>query len=76
MIINELGLCSNRSGNAYFANNEQASLVVFTVCVVFTHAEHDLIEPNLCNNWSAQAVNSIPECAMWKLTEPIKFAHL
>ena len=45
MIINELGLCSNRSGNAYFANNEQASLVVFTVCVLFTLAiKHDVIE--------------------------------
>ena len=33
-----------------FANNEQASLAVFTVVFCFTHAEHDLIKLKLYNN--------------------------
>ena len=46
------------------------------LCVVFTNAEHNSIKLKLYNNWSVQAVNGILECAMWKLKEPIKFAHL
>ena len=30
----------------------------------------------LYNNWSAQAVNSILESAMWNSSKPVKFAHL
>ena len=64
-MINELGRCPTRSENVYFANNEQASIAVFTAVFCFTHAKHNLIKLNLYNNWSAQAVNSILECAMW-----------
>ena len=41
-MITELGLSPTRSGNVYFANNEQASIAVFTVVFCFTHAEHNL----------------------------------
>ena len=64
-MINELARSPTRSENVYFANNEQASIAVFTAVFCFTHAEHNLIKLNLYNNWSAQAVNSILECAMW-----------
>ena len=30
-----------RSENAYFANNEQASIALFTAVFCFTHAEHN-----------------------------------
>ena len=65
LMINELGCCPTRSENVYFANNERASTAVFTAVFCFTHAEHNLIKLNLYNNWLAQAVNSILECAMW-----------
>ena len=42
-----------------FANNEQASLVLF-----IAHAEHDLIKLKSYNNLSAQAFNNISECAV------------
>ena len=71
MIISELGDALIRSGNVYFANNEQSSLRFFVV-----HAEHNLIKLKLYNNWSAQAVNNILECAMWNSSKPIKFAYL
>ena len=64
LIINKLGRSPTRSDNIYFANNEQASLAVFTAVVCFTHAEHNLIKLKLYNNRSAQAVISISECAM------------
>ena len=76
MIINGLGSCPTRSGNVYFANNDQVSLAVFAVVFYFTHAEHNLIKLRLYNNWSARAVNSYSECAMWNSRKPIKFAHL
>ena len=57
-----------RLDNVCFANNEQALLVFF-----IAHAEHDLIKLKLYNNWSAQAVNSISECAMLNSSKPIKF---
>ena len=63
-MINELGRCATRSDNAYFDNNEQASLAVFTAVLCFTHAEYNLIKLKLYNNWSVQPVNSISECAM------------
>ena len=44
LIINEQGRCQTRTGNAYFANNEQALLAVFTVVFCFTQTEHNLIK--------------------------------
>ena len=63
-MINELGSPATRSRNAYFANNEKASIAnndhaVFTAVFCFTHAKHNLIKLKLCNNWSAQAGNSV-----------------
>ena len=58
-MINELVRFPTRSENVYFANNEQASIAVFTAVFCFTHAEHNLIKLKLYNNWSAQAVNSV-----------------
>ena len=58
-MINELAGSPTRSENVYFANNEQASIAVFTAVFCFTHAEHNLIKLKLYNNWSAQAVNSV-----------------
>ena len=58
-MINELAGSPTRSENVYFANNEQASIAVFTAVFCFTHAEHHLIKLKLYNNWSAQAVNSV-----------------
>ena len=75
-MINELGRCPTSSENVYFANDEQASMAVFTAVFCFTQAEHNLIKLKLYNNWSAKAVNSISECAMWNSKKPIKFAHL
>ena len=59
-MINELARFPTRSENVYFANNEQASIVVFTAVYCFTHAKHHyLIKLNLYNIWSAQVVNSV-----------------
>ena len=58
-MICELAHFPTRSKNVYFANNEQASIAVFTAMFCFTHAEHHLIKVRLYNNWSAQAVNSV-----------------
>ena len=49
-MINELARFTTRSDNVYFANNEQASIAVFTAVFCFTHAEHHLIKPKLYNN--------------------------
>ena len=57
-MINEMARVPTRSNNAYFANNEQASIAVFTAVFCFTHAEHYLIKLKLYI-WSAQAVNSV-----------------
>ena len=59
LMINELACFPTRSENVYFANNEQASIAVFTAVFCFTHAEHHLIKLKLYNNRSAQAVNSV-----------------
>ena len=67
-MINELGPCSTRSKNDHFANNEQASIAVFTAVFCFAHAKHNLIKFKLYTNWSA--------CAMWNSKKPIKFPHL
>ena len=48
LVINQLGRCPTRSDNAYFANNEQASLA-FTAAFCFVHAEHNLIKLKLYN---------------------------
>ena len=50
LIINEPGSRPTRSGNVYFANNEQASLAVFTTGFCFTYAKHNLIKLKLYNN--------------------------
>ena len=50
LMINELAGSTTRSENAYFANNEQASIAVFTAVFCFTHAEHHLIKLKLYNN--------------------------
>ena len=71
MIINEHVGSPIRSDNVYFANNEQASLVLF-----IAHAEHDLIKLKSYNNLSAQAFNNISESAVWNSSKPIKFPHL
>ena len=58
-MINELTGSPARSGNVYFANNEQASIAIFTAVFCFTNAEYHLIKLKLYNNWPAQAVNSV-----------------
>ena len=58
-MINELAGSPTRSENVYFANNEQASIAVFTAVFCFTHTEHRLIKLKLYNNLTAQAVNSV-----------------
>ena len=40
-MINELARSPNRSQNFYFANNEQASIAVFTAVFCFAHAEQN-----------------------------------
>ena len=50
LMINELAGFPTRSENAYFANNEQASIAVFSAVFCFTHAEHHLIKLKLYNN--------------------------
>ena len=52
-MINELGRCPTRSENVYFANNEQASIAVFTAVFCFKYAEQNLIKLKLYNKWSA-----------------------
>ena len=47
LIINELGRCLTRSEDA---NNEQASIAVFTAVFCFTRTEHNLIKLKLYNN--------------------------
>ena len=49
-MINELACFPTRSENVYFANNEQASIAVFTAVFCFTHAEHHLIKLKPYNN--------------------------
>ena len=41
LIINELGRCPTILDHVCFANNEQASLAVFTAAFCFAHAEHN-----------------------------------
>ena len=50
LINNILARCPARTDNVYFANNEQASLAVFTAVFCFAHAEHNLIKPKLYNS--------------------------
>ena len=49
LMINELGRSPTRLENVYFANNEQASIAIFTAVFCFTHAEHNLIKLKLYN---------------------------
>ena len=48
-MINEIGGFATISENVYFANNEQASIAVFTAVFCFTQAEHNLIKLKLYN---------------------------
>ena len=50
LIINVLRRFAIRPDNVCFANNEQASLAVFTVVVCFTRAKHNFIKLKLYNN--------------------------
>ena len=75
-MVNELERCPTRSENVYFANNEQASIAVFTAVFCFKNTEHNFIKLKLYNNWSATAVNSISVCAMLNSNKSITFAHL
>ena len=50
LITNELGHFRNRYDNFYFANNEQASLAVFTAAFCFAHSERNLSKLKLYNN--------------------------
>ena len=43
-MINELARSTTRSENVYLANNEQASIAVFTALFCFTHVEYNLIK--------------------------------
>ena len=49
-MINELSRSPTRSENVNFANNEEASIEVFTAVFCFTHAEHNVIKLKLYNN--------------------------
>ena len=50
-MINKIAGSPTRSENIYFANNEQASIVVFTAAFCFTHTENHLkIKLKLYNN--------------------------
>ena len=50
LMINELAGSPTRSENKYFANDEKASIAVFTAVFCFTHAENHLIKLKLYNN--------------------------
>ena len=41
LMINEPPGCPARSENVYFANNEQASIAVFTAVFCLKHAKHN-----------------------------------
>ena len=43
-MVNKLTHSPTRLENVYFANNEQASIAVFTTVFCFTHAEYNLIK--------------------------------
>ena len=49
-MINELADSPTRSENVCFANNEEASIAVFTAMFCFTHAEHHLTKLKLYDN--------------------------
>ena len=49
-MINEPADSPTRSENVNFANNEQASMAVFTAVFCYAHAEHHLIKLKLYNN--------------------------
>ena len=74
-MINELAGSPARWENVCFDNNEQASTAVFTAEFCFTHAEHHLIKPKLYNNWSAQAVNSVPSDIWRNQTKLLTFEN-
>ena len=49
-MINELVGSLTRSEHVYFANNEQASIAVFTAVFCFAHAKYHLIKLKLYND--------------------------
>ena len=49
-MINEPADSPTTSENVNFANNEQASMAVFTAVFCYAHAEHHLIKLKLYNN--------------------------
>ena len=58
-MIDELARFPTRSNNAYFVNNEQASIAVFTAVFCLTHAEYNSIKFKSYSNWSSQTVNGV-----------------
>ena len=70
LIINELGRCPTRTDNIYFANNEQASLAVYTVVFCFTQTEHNLIKlkGTLMQIWKSARYLPLYECDMLKIS--------
>ena len=49
LMIGELAHSPTILENVYFANNEQASIAVFTAVFCLKHAEHNLIKRRLYN---------------------------
>ena len=45
-----MGRCPDIADNAYFANNEQASLAVFTAAFCSAHTEYNLVKLKSYNN--------------------------
>ena len=50
-MINELARLPARLENVYFANNEQASITVFTAVFCFSHAQHHFSKLKLYNSF-------------------------
>ena len=78
IMINEVARSRTRSKNAYFANNEEVWIVVFTAVFCLKLAEHNSIKLISYNNWSAQTVNSVlceiqsnQICSPLKISQPI-----
>ena len=77
-MINEVARSRTRSKNAYFANNEEVWIVVFTAVFCFKLAEHNSIKLISYNNWPAHTVNSVlceiqsnQICSPLKISQPI-----
>ena len=76
-MINELTRSPTRSENVYFANNEQASIAVFTAVFCFTRAEHNLIKLELLPPLRAsEIVECVRKVCWWNLTKSEKSGPL